>query len=360
MYVLRLTISDTQLAGYDECTVVVIDEPAGEAPFGGVPWPIPGKIEAENYDLGGEGVAYHDTSGGNTGGGYRTDDVDIRTTSDVGGGYLVKDIYPGEWLNYTINVSQAGSYIISIRTAGMDGPYSAHFELDGSPLTGQLYLPNSGSWDNGVMTAAPACTLPAGIHILRLYFDNGDFNVNWFQIDANFTLTNRPPTVTLPASITAAMPGAAAAGGVALNGSVSDDGTGSLTITWSVLSAPVNGSVTFTNANAASTTASFNRIGTYTLQLDANDGSAHANSTVMVTVKQDGRVDFDSSGCVDGMDFLIWQRNYNHGTAASGAAIVDANFADANYARTHGDANGDGKVDGSDFLNWQQGYTFEH
>src|SRR4029077_18842783 len=31
-------------------------------------WPIPGKIEAENYDSGGEGLAYHDTTPGNSGG----------------------------------------------------------------------------------------------------------------------------------------------------------------------------------------------------------------------------------------------------------------------------------------------------
>lgn len=30
-------------------------------PFGGKPWPIPGLIQAENFDEGPEGVAYHDT-----------------------------------------------------------------------------------------------------------------------------------------------------------------------------------------------------------------------------------------------------------------------------------------------------------
>ena len=63
---------------------------------------------------------------------------------------------------------------------------------------------------------------------------------------------------------------------------------------------------------------------------------------------------------MDGQDFLIWQRNYNHGTAASGAAIVDANFADPNYAKAHGDADGNGKVDGQDFLIWQQDYSYGH
>ena len=43
---------------------------------------VPGTIEAEDYDNGGEGVAYHDTVAGNQGGAYRSDDVDIE--ADLG------------------------------------------------------------------------------------------------------------------------------------------------------------------------------------------------------------------------------------------------------------------------------------
>ncbi len=172
---------------------------------------------------------------------------------------------------------------------------------------------------------------------------------------------NLPPVVTMPANVTMGFPGAATPGAVALNATVSDDGqTSPVVCTWSVLSAPTNGAATFTNANSASTTASFNRIGTYTLQLDANDGTLHTAATMMVTVQEDPRADFDKNGVVDGLDFLIWQRNYNHGTAASGAPIVDANFNDPNYAKANGDANGDGKADGQDFLIWQQDYVYGH
>ena len=47
------------------------------APFGGTPWTIPGIIEAENFDEGGEAVAYHDANAGNNGGEYRTTGVDV-------------------------------------------------------------------------------------------------------------------------------------------------------------------------------------------------------------------------------------------------------------------------------------------
>ena len=46
--------------------------------------PVPGRIEAEDYDLGGEGIAYHDTTPGNLGGIYRQDDVDIETLAGEG------------------------------------------------------------------------------------------------------------------------------------------------------------------------------------------------------------------------------------------------------------------------------------
>src|SRR5215213_4677746 len=44
------------------------------APYGGSPWPLPGLIQAEDFDTGGEGVAYHDTTAANEGGMYRTAD----------------------------------------------------------------------------------------------------------------------------------------------------------------------------------------------------------------------------------------------------------------------------------------------
>ena len=45
----------------------------GQSPYGGTPWAILGTIQAENYDLGGQGVAYNDTTSGNSGNAYRND-----------------------------------------------------------------------------------------------------------------------------------------------------------------------------------------------------------------------------------------------------------------------------------------------
>src|SRR5690349_7524108 len=86
-------------------------------PYTGSPLAVPGILEAENFDLGGEGVAYHDNTPGNQGGQYRlNENVDIFLSNDpLGGGYIVKNFENGEWLNYTISVPSAGNYAVDIR-----------------------------------------------------------------------------------------------------------------------------------------------------------------------------------------------------------------------------------------------------
>src|SRR5207249_3751371 len=85
-----------------------------QTPFTGTPIAIPGTWEAENFDLGGEGVAYHDNTPGNAGGQYRlSEDVDIIVSTDsAGGAYVVGSFETGEWLAYTINVAASAQYDI--------------------------------------------------------------------------------------------------------------------------------------------------------------------------------------------------------------------------------------------------------
>ncbi len=181
------------------------------------------------------------------------------------------------------------------------------------------------------------------------------FNTLGDYFGASLVRINQPPRVDAGKDQTVAL-----AGGVSLSGSISDDGSSSIGgVLWQQVSGP--GTVTFAESNSPSTTATFSTTGTYVLRLAANDIDGLANwGNVTITVQQAKAGDFSGDGHVDGSDFLAWQRNYNHGTAASGAAIVDANFSDANYARMHGDADGNGKVDGQDFLSWQRDYMSEH
>src|SRR5580658_6355774 len=90
---------------------------AAEGPFGGTPAPVPGTVQAENYDTGGQGVAYSVNSINGNGTAYRTDGVDLETTSDTGGGDDLGWTSTGQWFRYTVNVSTAGSYVVTIRVA---------------------------------------------------------------------------------------------------------------------------------------------------------------------------------------------------------------------------------------------------
>src|SRR5207244_4339867 len=69
-----------------------------------------------------------------------------------------------------------------------------------------------------------------------------------------------------------------------LNGSYTDDGLSGLPVTtlWTMTSGP--GTVTFGNAAALTTTASFSAAGTYVLPLTANDGALSSNDTATITV----------------------------------------------------------------------------
>jgi hypothetical protein len=154
---------------------------AGEAPFGGTPWPVPGKIEAENYDTGGQNVAYFDTTPGNTGGQYRNDDVDIQATTDTGGGFNVGWIAAGEWLKYTVNVQSSGTRTLSLRLAATGTGNTMHVEMDGTNISGTVGIPNTGGWQNWTTVSVTTPSLSAGQHVLRVVFDTGGCNLNWIS-----------------------------------------------------------------------------------------------------------------------------------------------------------------------------------
>lgn len=156
-------------------------------PYSGTPVALPGTVQFENFDEGGEAVAYHDTTAGNTGGAYRSTDVDITSTSDSGGGYIVGWATAGEWLNYTANVTTAGTYSIDIRTASNGSAGTFHITVDGTNVTGSLSVPNTGGWQTFRTITKTGVTLAAGQHIVRVVMDtNGGTgavgNFNWFKV----------------------------------------------------------------------------------------------------------------------------------------------------------------------------------
>ena len=159
---------------------------SGSTPFNGVPINLPGLIEAENYDRGGEGVGYHDVDGGNLGGGYRSDGVDIGGSSDVGGGYSVGWIKAGEWLQYTVNLASAATYTFDARVAALGAGGTFRVEIDGVDRTSPISIPNTGGWQIWRTISTAGISLSAGEHKVRLVMlGNGSSgyvgNFNWIR-----------------------------------------------------------------------------------------------------------------------------------------------------------------------------------
>jgi endoglucanase len=150
--------------------------PPGQAPFGGAPRAIPGTIEAEDFDQGGEGVAYHDAEPANQGGQYRTSEgVDVEATA---GGYNVGWLAAGEWLEYAVDVAAAGTYTVEVRVASATSGGAFHLALDGGALAPATPAPATGGWQTWQTLTLSGLTLPAGTHVLRLAVDSGPFNVD--------------------------------------------------------------------------------------------------------------------------------------------------------------------------------------
>jgi hypothetical protein len=149
---------------------------AAQAPYLGAPFAVgssPVTIQAEDYDIGGEGVSYHDTNANNVGNLYRTgvdEAVDIK--SQASGQHRISDAYVGEWIEYTLDVQQSGNYTLDLRLSNSDPNAKLHVEVDGADVTGALTVPDTNSF-NTFATVSKTIALTAGPRVLRVSMDVG-------------------------------------------------------------------------------------------------------------------------------------------------------------------------------------------
>jgi hypothetical protein len=154
--------------------------PTGEAPYGGTAAAVPGTVQAENYDTGGQGVAYNVTAVNGTGNSYRSDGVDLEATTDTGAGDDVGWTGAGQWFRYTVNVATAGTYTIGLRVAApgavTDGLHIAN--SSGTNLSGNVNIPATGGYQTWT-TVNATVTLPAGTQTLTVDQDAAGWNLNY-------------------------------------------------------------------------------------------------------------------------------------------------------------------------------------
>jgi hypothetical protein len=158
---------------------------AADAPYGGTPAAVPGTIQAANYDTGGQGVAYNVATVYGTANSYRSDGVDLETTTDPPGGYDIGWTAAGQWFNYTVNVAKAGTYAVSLRLAAPTAVTDAlHISnAAGTNLTGSVTAPATGGYQAWT-TVTASVTLPAGVQTLTIHQDNPGWNIHFLTLAA--------------------------------------------------------------------------------------------------------------------------------------------------------------------------------
>ena len=170
-------------------------EPVERKMFKGAAISIPGKVEAEDFDIKGVGetngisnVTYKETDSENHGDDkdYRADasDVDIYKKAS---GRVVGYNSEGDWLEYTVDVKEAGEYDVTVSFATDNSTSGISLSLDGNTIVENIATSGS-SWDEFKDATAKA-TLTAGKHILRMTVTG-----SWVDIDyLNFAKEGAAP-----------------------------------------------------------------------------------------------------------------------------------------------------------------------
>lgn len=147
-------------------------------PFTGTPLVIPGSLEIENYDKGGSGVSYFDGTPDNKGAqesGFRIHEgVDIGTGN---GGNVLGWTSDDEWVEHTVNITQAGEYQMKITYSSKNGGGTFGMDMDGTEISTDVTIPSTSDWDS-YSELVKIVNLPAGEHVLRFNIEKGGFNLD--------------------------------------------------------------------------------------------------------------------------------------------------------------------------------------
>ena len=139
---------------------------------------IPGKIEAESYSSM-YGVQF----------GYC-----------VEGTTCVAEIHAGDWMDFIVDVEQAGTYDVSFRVSSPYGANSAIQLKSGATVLATIDVPATGAWQTW-QTTSGTVTLSSGEQTLRVYTDQEGWALNWFELTANAIFTPAPTPTPTPAPV---------------------------------------------------------------------------------------------------------------------------------------------------------------
>ncbi len=241
----------------------------GQEPYTGTPISLPGIVQAENYDLGGQNIAYNDADASNNGNQYRTaEGVDVDVIAGTTG-YTVGWTANGEWLEYTTNVT-AGNYSVIATVATPSSGKQMVVKLDGVTLT-TINIPNTGGYGNFQNVTVTGVPFTGGTNkVLRFEIVGGDFNIDKVEVKS---------VTTVPVTGVTMSPAAA---------SVAAGGTTQLTATVAPASA-TNKNVSWSSSNNAIATVNATGLvtgvaaGAAIIAVTTQDGAKTATAAITVT-----------------------------------------------------------------------------
>jgi len=141
---------------------------------------IPGRFEAEDY--------------------FNQSGIQLENTTDNGGGQNVGFLDVGDFMEYKINIVQAGEYAIDIRTAALSEMGGIKMELideeDIATRIGEFVFPATGDWQSW-QTSTENVSLPTGQFILRVTITQPLFNINWFSFELLTGILDRDKLVEM-------------------------------------------------------------------------------------------------------------------------------------------------------------------
>ena len=260
-----------------------------QLPYSGAAAIIPGSIFPGEYDLfeGGfaNAISYQDLSPGNNGDFRLSEWADASNHPSEGA--VIGWINSGEWLEFTVDVQQAGMYNVDIRYASGNnaGGGPMRIESDGQIVKSGISFNYTGDWNTWATKTINNVPLKSGEQILRLYFESGEFNLGemefFFQGPLNYSqpIADAGPNqvIVLPSSQTN------------LDASASSDpGGATLTYQWTQLYGPSASSPA--NASAALSSISNLQSGVYKYRLVVDNGTYQDSDELFIVVGNNANV----------------------------------------------------------------------
>ncbi|MCQ2102549.1 MAG: cellulase family glycosylhydrolase [Fibrobacter sp.] len=172
-------------------------EPEPQTPFKGSPLTIPGKIQMEDFDIPGKGRgndSYSDKDTENHGDSDYRKGTGVDLYAKSGDRIVVGYNQAGEWLEYTVNVKETGSYTMYAAVASSGGS-AFSLSMDDKPITEILEVPAAAAVPEGEQNfddynkVKANVNLTAGEHILRFTVEK-----DWLDVDyINFVAGENAP-----------------------------------------------------------------------------------------------------------------------------------------------------------------------